>query len=227
MDEHTNIFTMKTIYNYLTALLIAGAGVLLCMMNSREAVAHSIVMILGIMFIFCGTITLLSLLRSVRRDRQGAVMRGIEWVTSIGGIGLAVAMLLSPEWFIGVLVFVFSALLLIGALSQIVALAWGYRGVKFPGWLYIVPVLMIIASVAMFFSDTLRYDTSTMLLVTGICFIMFGANYLVQLVIGQARTPRLSPTVESPTRKSAAAESSVSETVKVRGGDDTEGSGDK
>lgn len=192
---------MKTVGNYLTALIITGAGVLLCMMNSRTAVADTIIMILGILFILCGVITIISLTRSGRRQQQGVVMRGVEWVTSVGGIGLAVAMLVSPEWFMGVLTYIFSGLMIVCGLVQIIVLTWGYKSVKFPGWIYIIPVILLMAGVTMVFSDSLRYDTSRMLLISGIGFILFGVNYLIQMVVTSVSRPKLSPRQDSPAEK--------------------------
>lgn len=187
---------MKTIGSYLTALILAGAGVLLCMMNSRTAVADTIIMVIGILFIICGAITIVSASRT-----KGVVMRVIQWITGIAGIGLAVAMLISPEWFMGVLTYIFSGVLIICGLVQIIALAWGYKGVRFPGWTFIVPVILLIAGVTMIFSDSLRYNTSRMLLVSGIGLVLFGVNFLIQLVIASMRKPKLSPRAESPVAK--------------------------
>ncbi|MDE6081916.1 MAG: hypothetical protein K2F70_06575, partial [Muribaculaceae bacterium] len=66
---------MRTLGNYLTALIIGGAGVLLCMMNSRVQVADTIIMILGALFILCGVITIFSVSQGSRRQQQGIVMR--------------------------------------------------------------------------------------------------------------------------------------------------------
>ncbi|MDE6266113.1 MAG: DUF308 domain-containing protein [Muribaculaceae bacterium] len=189
---------MRTLGNYLTALIIGGAGALLCMMNSRTQVADTIIMILGALFILCGVITIFSVSHGSRRQQQGIVMRTVAWITSIGGIGLAVAMLVSPEWFMGVLVYMFSAILILCGLVQVIALTWGYRGVRFPGWMYIIPVILLVAGVTMIFSDSLRYDTSRMLLIAGIGLLLFGFNYLLQLIIAAARRPKLSPRVERP-----------------------------
>lgn len=171
------------------------------MMNSRTAVADTIIMILGILFILCGVITIISLTRSGRRQQQGVVMRGVEWVTSVGGIGLAVAMLVSPEWFMGVLTYIFSGLMIVCGLVQIIVLTWGYKSVKFPGWIYIIPVILLMAGVTMVFSDSLRYDTSRMLLISGIGFILFGVNYLIQMVVTSVSRPKLSPRQDSPAEK--------------------------
>lgn len=179
----------------MTALIIAGAGVLLCMMNSRTAVADTIIMILGALFMLCGIITIISMTRN-GGTRQGMVMRGVLWVTSVGGICLAVAMLVSPEWFMGVLTYIFSGLLIVCSLVQVIALTWGYKGIRFPGWMYIVPVILLVAGVTMIFSDSLRYNTSKMLLISGIGFIIFGVNYLIQLTIGATKKPRLTPRQE-------------------------------
>ncbi|MBD5191700.1 MAG: hypothetical protein HDS58_04660 [Barnesiella sp.] len=185
---------MRTLGNYLTALIIGGAGVLLCMMNSRVQVADTIIMILGALFILCGVITIFSVSQGSRRQQQGIVMRTVAWITSIGGIGLAVAMLVSPEWFMGVLVYMFSAILILCGLIQVIALTWGYRGVRFPGWMYIIPVILLVGGVTMLFSDSLRYDTSRMLLIAGVGLILFGVNYLLQLIIAATRRPKIAST---------------------------------
>lgn len=185
---------MRTLGNYLTALIIGGAGVLLCMMNSRVQVADTIIMILGALFILCGVITIFSVSQGSRRQQQGIVMRTVAWITSIGGIGLAVAMLVSPEWFMGVLVYMFSAILILCGLIQVIALTWGYRGVRFPGWMYIIPVILLVGGVTMLFSDSLRYDTSRMLLIAGVGLILFGFNYLLQLIIAATRRPKIAST---------------------------------
>lgn len=164
-------------------------GVALIVMYDRENLLGTIVFIAGVMFILPAVINIIMLLREGRRRRagekrsgdRGAMSRMVGWVSSIGGIGLGVAMLLAPAVFESVLVYIFAGVMVLGGIYHFYVLSYAYRPVIFPGWLYILPAALIAGGAVILFSQ-MRYDVPSSMLITGIALVVFSvATFLEAL----------------------------------------------
>lgn len=189
---------MKTTGIILSSFIIIVAGVVLCILNSHPDILVTIVRITGTAFALAGLLNIILMLMRRRKNKDNQTGRILGWISGTGGLLLGCAMMLSPLSFTPILVFVFGVLLILGGLSQIYMLAWGYRPYKPSGWMYVLPVLQLIGGIIMICSDTVRTDNATMLLITGIGFIFYGLTTFT-IIIGVAGSNKNSHTAENNT----------------------------
>lgn len=162
-------------------------GVALIVLKGRDSLLGTIVFIAGIMFIVPSVINMLMLIREANRRKagyrspadRGFVTRCIGWCSSIGGLGLGIAMLLIPDTFSSILVYIFAGILVLGGVYHFYILARAYRPIIFPGWLYILPAALVAEGAVIFFS-AVRDDVPAVVLMTGIGLIVFAVATFVE-----------------------------------------------
>lgn len=168
---------------FLTALIMLVAGVIFILLaNTLASVA--IVVGGGIMFIVAGGVNIFVLLGA--RDAQGRAKNGIVgtalgWLASAAAIILGLCMLIFQATFIPLVSFMLAVLVMFTAVYQLLLLIFGSRPVKLHPLFYIVPVILIIAAVIIFFqrSDTGHADHAIMY-ITGGAFALFGLASVVE-----------------------------------------------
>ncbi len=173
----------------ITNLIILLAGVLLCWLSNRPHVLHTIIFITGIIFIVPALINIVMLFgHSNSEEKKSYVMKVVDWITSGAGIILGICLVLSPDFFLPILVYLFGAIAVLGGLFQIYMLSYGFRPVKFPATLYIIPVVLLVGGVVMLFTghygeDGVGLADQTVLLMTGIGMILFAINTFVTKIM--------------------------------------------
>jgi hypothetical protein len=169
--------------NLITNLLILIVGVIFICMQSRENVLQAIVVILGILFISAAVINMLLLyIGKTYISRSGRISGGIA---GCAALLLGIWMTVSPGAIISVIVYAFAALLLFGGLYHIYMLAYGYRPLRFPAWLYICPTLLVIAGVAMFIIGSENIQ-SCIVMITGIAMVVFAVSSFLEMIGSRA-----------------------------------------
>lgn len=162
-------------------------GVALIVLKGRDSLLGTIVFIAGIMFIVPSVINMLMLIREANRRKagyrspadRGFVTRCIGWCSSIGGLGLGIAMLLTPGTFSPILVYIFAGILVLGGIYHFYILARAYRPIIFPGWLYILPAALVAEGAVIFFS-IVKDDVPAVVLMTGIGMVVFAVATFVE-----------------------------------------------
>lgn len=162
------------------ALLVI--GVVLIAMHDRDNLLGTIVSIAGVMFIVPSLINMAMLIREGRRrkagirrsDDRGAVSRAAGWISSIGGLALGIAMILSTGTFVSMLVYIFAGVMVVGGIYHFYILSRAYRPIIFPGWLYILPAALVAGGAVILFSD-MKNDTVSVMLMTGIALVVFSS----------------------------------------------------
>lgn len=162
---------MNTKSNIVTNILILIVGVVFIFMQSRQDVLHAIVLILGILFIAASVINLLMLFMG-KTHPSGSSGRIAGVLASGAALALGIWMVVSPGDIINVIVYAFAVLLILGGLYHIYVLAYGYRPLRFPGWLYIFPALLVIAGVTMLVIGGPQMQ-NYIVLITGIAMVVF------------------------------------------------------
>lgn len=137
---------------------------------------------MGIAFIIPSAVNLVLMLTrqkgkssQTQRGMMERAMLAYGVVASLGGIGLGVWMVVSPETLIGIVVYLFAAMMIIAGLYNVIMLSLGHRPVRFPLWMYIMPVLTVAAGVVILCTDVKSIE-STVVLMTGIAVTAFAVN---------------------------------------------------
>lgn len=165
--------------NILTSTLLLFVGVALIALYNRVELFSWIVIAIGILFILPSLYNLIVLIISKRDKERTARTPGI--VSSIGGLCLGICMLVDPNIFVGILVYLFAALLVVGGISQIALIAYGTAPLRAPWWMYIAPVIITGVGVWMLCSNILDIQ-STVVLITGIAFVITAINSILVYV---------------------------------------------
>lgn len=192
----------------MTSFILIVAGVLLCILNSRPDLLHTIVKIVGVAFFVSGVINVFIMINHSSKNKGNSFSRIAGWLSGIGGVLLGLAMFFYPPLFTTVLVYLFGILLILGGIVQICIMAWGYKDAALSGWLYIVPVILIVGGVIMISSDSLRVNASLMVVITGVGMILYGLNSFFAMIAAansrsshKAVEPATKPEEKEPERK--------------------------
>ncbi len=172
---------MKMKSKMMANFVILVAGVLLMVFHDRQVLSTIIVM-MGVAFIIPSAVNLVLMLvrqkgnlSQAQRSMMQRTMFAYGVVASLGGIGLGVWMVVSPETLIGIVVYLFAAILIIAGLYSVIMLSLGHRPVRFPLWMYIMPVLTAAAGGVILCTDVKSIE-STVVLITGIAATAFAVN---------------------------------------------------
>lgn len=82
-----------------------------------------------------------------------------------------------PGFFVSILVFLFGAILLLLGLGQLINLFVSNRHIKFPIFFYVVPIIVTLCGVILFFQPFTAKDVLTMFF--GGCLVVYGAEELI------------------------------------------------
>lgn len=171
---------MKTGNNWLTILIVFVVGVLLIVWHQRVDILSWIVMAVGLMLIIPSLYSLISAL--VRKKDEANITHSASSSTiiaSVGALALGIWMVVTPGFFVGLLAYIFGAILILYGIFHIVTIGFWARPFVLPGWMYIIPVLMIGAGVVIL-CTSVRTIQSTVVLITGIALVASAVNSLCE-----------------------------------------------
>lgn len=164
--------------NFWVCLFVLAAGIALICMHSDASLLQWLVVILGWLFALPGGIMIVTAMLS---KRPRGYSDGVSLISAIGSLIVGLVMIIWPEVLVGVFVYVLAALLIAMGLWQIVSLATSGLPVAMPWWLYVLPVLSLLAGIALL-STPLRTTESLFTLVAGIALVCVGANGICMAV---------------------------------------------
>lgn len=121
-----------------------------------------------------GCITLFSAIMAASRTNSPLPVIVIINVVVYLAFGLLV--FLFPNFFLGLIAFLFGAVLLIAGISQIIGLYQGSRYSPISGGMYIIPVAITICGIALFFSP--RASTEMLTMIFGAAIALYGISEL-------------------------------------------------
>lgn len=182
--------------NWITALIVMLVGILLIVWHQRIDVLNWIVIAVGIMLIVPGLYSCISaLVRKGEKNREKVDYSAASStiVASIGAIALGIWMVLSPAFFVGLLAYIFGAILILYGIFHIVVVAVWSRPYILPWWFYLIPVLMIIAGVVIL-CTSVRTMNSVVVLITGIALVASAVNTILEI---SATNPARIKTIEN------------------------------
>lgn len=168
--------------NWLCSLLIFAVGITFCFLYDRDNILSIIVYILGALFTTTGCINIIVTSMRHSRKTSGTFGSTIGWIAGLGGIGLGAALLLTPSTFTPILVYVFAGLLVLGGLWHFLVLSCYFKKGGMSGWLYFLPLVILVAGVVMFCSPDIRNNIRVSVLMSGIGAIIFSFTTLLEYI---------------------------------------------
>lgn len=164
---------MRLFTYLLRALCAIAAGFLL--VSNPSTMANLLIQIVGGLFALSGIAAFLGYFSS--RMNRGSALRPVFPLVGIGSLAFGVVLLLWPEFFKEVFMYVIGALLLLLGLNQMWSLFVNRKVAPVSFSLFLIPLLVVVAAGVMI----LLYPTesaSLPFLVLGIAAIFYGVNEL-------------------------------------------------
>lgn len=159
--------------------LILGVGLLFMQHTAIDIV----VMVVGGAFLLSAIIDLILVFRAKSKIKtSGGHAESISIVSTLTAVAtgaLGLWLLLKPSTFTSLLVYVFAAIILLSGLYHIFMLGFGFRDARFPFAFYILPILLVIAGVAIFIIGATAM-VNAIVLVTGICLIVYSVCNFIE-----------------------------------------------
>lgn len=164
-------------------VLVMISGIILILLHKREGILPGVIVIMGITFIVPSVLNVVMLLLHGRKNhgrmRQLTVVAGM--VASLGGIALGLWMVLFPDTLVGLLVYLFAALLVVGGAYHLYMLLFGLRPLRFPLWMYVPPTLFVIAGAVLLGTDIATIETY-IVLIAGISMTVFACWSFIAMI---------------------------------------------
>lgn len=184
-------------------------GVLL--IKYREQTVEWITIAIGILFFLSGVVSVATYLSARSRadmpevfDADGRQLTGLKPTVPIVGIGsliLGIILALMPTTFIAWLMYILSAILILGAINQFVSLAAASRYARVGIYFWVMPSLILLVALL-----SIVYPTaiaSAPLLIIGWCMVVYG----VADIINALKLSRLRRNIMKGARQQAAGKS--------------------
>lgn len=203
---------------FFTGLVVALLGLVLILFRTSLA-DGGVVTAAGILFVAAGLLNTTVFLSS--RDKQGRVRMGalgtaFGWIASAAAVVLGLAMLIFSKAFVAIVGFMFAVLLLFAALFQLFLLLFGSKPVRLSNLFFLVPTALIGAAIYIFMRKPDTGGEITVMLVTGISFIVFGVFTIVEgLAIGNNNRTALKTAKTDTVTESASTPASIPEAEKT------------
>lgn len=174
----------------LTGILILVIGVVLIVCN-KMITGAGVVVLAGILFLITGIVNIIMYV--TRKDENGEkINKGFSlfmgWLVSIAAMILGICMLVFINTFSAMIPFIFGLLIFFGAVMLVFSFVFGVRKiVNVPGWLWIIPLVMVILGIITMTRKADVQDDLIMIL-TGSSMILFGfAGVLMGVLVSGAR----------------------------------------
>lgn len=172
---------MKSPVLITSSIVMLIAGIVMCWFNGTVDILRATVITIGAAFAIGGIINLIGITVVRSKKKVNSLMGLVSWISGIGGIILGAYLLFFPDTIIPYVVYLFGLLLVAGGLTLICLMAFGEKGISYPGYYYILPVLILIDGIMVVSSDFIYENSHTLVLMTGIGFILFGISALLDL----------------------------------------------
>ena len=123
---------------------------------------------------------------------------------AVGGLCFGLVMILKAHLFDGILQLLLGMLLLVLGLFHVTYLLLSRQSLKIKNWYYICPLIVVLCGVLSLMVPSLRANVSTVVLITGICLLLFNftslQEYLAERRVRNAATqPAVEPAPEPVT----------------------------
>lgn len=174
--------------NWLTILIVMAVGILLIIYHQHLNLLNWLVIAVGVALVVPAVYSVITAISNRRRIRQGeqdndpmrVATRSTLWA-SAGAVALGVWMIVNPGFFVGLIAYIFGAILVLYGIFHIVLIAMAAKSFRMPGWFYVIPVLMIIAG-AVILCTSVRLMNDIVVLITGIGLVASAVNSVMEQV---------------------------------------------
>jgi uncharacterized membrane protein HdeD (DUF308 family) len=131
---------------------------------------------MGALFMLPAVVYLIMIAKRHADARTGADYMGA--LPAIGGLCFGLVMMIKPDKFDEILQLLLSLLLVVLGLFHVIYLLMSRENLKIKGWYYICPLIVALCGILTLALPSLRQNRETMVLITGICLLLFNFTSL-------------------------------------------------
>ena len=191
----------KVSINLLTNVVLLLAGIILIIFHGVPSIMLWGCRVMGAMFMLPAVIYLVMVAVRHADARTSADYMGV--LPAVGGLCFGLVMIIKAHLFDGILQMFMGLLLVVLGLFHVIYLLLSGKSLKIKGWYYLAPVLVVLCGVLSLALPALRNNDSLVVLLTGICLLLFNftslQEYLAERRVRRSITqPTDNQVVENP-----------------------------
>ena len=182
--------------NLLTNVILLLAGIILIVFHGVPNILIWGARVMGALFLLPAVVYLIMV--AVRHTDARTSTDYLGVLPAVGGLCFGLVMILKAHLFDGVLQLLMGVLLLVLGLFHVIYLLLSRNSMKVKGWYHICPLVVILLGVLSLTVPALRSSVSTVVLLTGICLLLFNFTSLQEyLAERKVRRAAIQPAVET------------------------------
>ena len=166
----------KVSINLLTNVILLLAGIILIVFHNVPNILVWGARVMGAVFLLPAVVYLIMVAVRHADARTSTDYLGV--LPAVGGLCFGLVMILKPDKFDGILQLLMAVLLIVLGLFHIIYLMLSRKSLNVKGWYYICPLVVVLCGVLSLLVPALRESVSTVVLITGICLLLFNFTSL-------------------------------------------------
>ena len=188
----------KLSINLLTNVIMLLAGIILIMFHAVPNILVWGSRVIGAMFLLPAIAYLVMVAMRHADARTSVDYMGV--LPAVGGLCFGIVMMIKATLFDGILQLLMGVLLIVLGLFHVIYLMLSRGALNIKGWYYLAPLLVLLSGLLSLVLPALRANISLVVLITGICLLLFNFTSL-QEYLAERRVRRASsqPTEVQPT----------------------------
>ncbi len=190
----------KVSINLLTNVILLLAGIILIVFHNVPDILLWGSRVMGAMFLLPAVAYLIMVAVRHADARTSADYMGV--LPAVGGLCFGLVMIMKPDKFDEILQLLMGMLLVVLGLFHIIYLLLSRGTLNIKGWYYLCPVVVTLCGVLSLTVTPLRENVSTVVLITGICLLLFNftslQEYLAERRVRRTITQPSQPVVPQP-----------------------------
>lgn len=164
-------------------ILLFAIGLVITLMSGRSSVMDNLLFVTGLLFVVPGVINVFMLLgkkNDTEKKPSGAKMVA-GWVSSAAAIILGSMIMITPDTFAGVFLYIIGALIIIYAVALIYVMAVMLKKVNLPKWMYALPVAVLVDGCILFCLSK-NTNPRVLALMLGLGLLVISVSYFITLI---------------------------------------------
>ena len=166
----------KISINLLTNVILLLAGIILILFYGVPNILVWGARVIGAVFLLPAVAYLIMV--SVRHADARTSLDYMGVLPAVGGLCFGLLMIIKASMFDGILQLLMGVLLVVLGLFHLIYLLLSRNSLKIKGWYFLAPVLVLLCGVLSLALPALRNSVSTVVLLTGICLLLFNFTSL-------------------------------------------------
>ena len=166
----------KVSVNLLTNVILLLAGIILILFHGVPNILLWGCRVMGAMFLLPAVAYLIMVAVRHADVRTSADYVGV--LPAVGGLCFGVVMMLKAHMFEGILQLLLGVLLVVLGLFHIIFLLMSRKSLNIKGWYHVLPIVVVLCGLLSLLLPALRDSDSAVVLVTGICLLLFNITSL-------------------------------------------------